>query len=99
MLKIWVDDVRPVPKDYILCRTTADTLELLRNLEPNTEVFLDLDHDAGDFAKYGGDYIEILNQLERLHMPIKPIIHVHSMNPVGKRNMIRIARHNGWEVL
>ena len=55
---------------------------------------IDIDHDAGDYAKYGGDYIALLNWLEETgrNYPIR----IHSMNPVGVENMRRIIRRNGW---
>lgn len=60
-------------------------------------ILIDLDHDAGDYIKDGGDYIEILNWLE--HEGIVDtgyFFHIHSYNPVGVENMRRIIEHNGW---
>jgi len=59
--------------------------------------FLDLDHDAGDYAKYGGDYIRLLDWLEekQFKYPIK----IHTMNVVARQNMIRICDRNGWVLL
>ena len=59
---------------------------------------IDLDHDAGEYAYDGGDYIKILDWLEETgrNYPIR----IHSMNPVGVENMRCIIRRNGWiEVL
>jgi hypothetical protein len=56
---------------------------------------IDLDHDAGEYASNGGDYIKLLDWLEETgrNYPIR----VHSMNPVGRGNMRRIIRKNGWK--
>ena len=56
---------------------------------------IDLDHDAGDFAEFGGDYINLLNWLEETgrNYPIR----IHSMNPVGIENMRRIIQKNDWK--
>ena len=56
---------------------------------------IDLDHDAGDYAVDGGDYIKILDWLEETgrRYPIR----IHSANPVGVANMRRIIERNGWE--
>lgn len=56
---------------------------------------IDVDHDAGDFACCGGDYIKLLDWLEetRRNYPIR----IHSQNPVGVENMRRIIQKNGWK--
>ena len=56
---------------------------------------IDIDHDAGDYFQYGGDYIELLNWLEATgrNYPIR----IHSMNVVGRQNMRRIIERNGWK--
>ena len=56
---------------------------------------IDLDHDAGDFASDGGDYIKLLDWLEETgrNYPIR----IHSMNPVGVANMRAIIEKNGWK--
>lgn len=56
---------------------------------------IDIDHDAGDYACYGGDYIEILKWLEGTGRNYP--IHIHSMNVVGVENMRRIIQRNGWK--
>lgn len=55
---------------------------------------IDIDHDAGDFASDGGDYIKLLDWLEETgrNYPIR----IHSMNPVGVQNMRAIIQRNGW---
>ena len=57
--------------------------------------FIDIDHDAGDYAKDGGDYIRLLDWLEETGRNYP--IHIHSMNPVGVENMRRIIQKNGWK--
>ena len=56
---------------------------------------IDLDYDAGDYARDGGDYINLLNWLEETGRNYP--IHIHSANPVGIANMLRIIKRNGWE--
>ena len=99
-MKIWVDDIRECSDDYdYWFKSTNETIKFLRDrqkygLECTIEV-LNLDHDAGDYAKYGGDYIKILDWMEnvRFECPVR----IHSMNPVGRENMRRIIRENGWK--
>ena len=55
---------------------------------------IDIDHDAGDYASDGGDYIKLLDWLEETGRNYP--IHIHSMNPVGIANMRAIIERNGW---
>lgn len=53
-------------------------------------LLIDCDHDLGDYAYDGGDGIKLLDWLaenERFY-PIR----LHTMNPVGRENMLRMIR-------
>lgn len=103
-MKIWVDDIRPAPFGYRIARSVNEVKELIESYEWMKIVsggkhyynidLIDLDHDAGDYACDGGDYINILNWLEETGRNYP--IHIHSMNPVGVENMRRIIERNGW---
>ena len=77
-------------------KKTIQELEDLAKIDPYLYkiTLIDIDHDAGDFAYDGGDYINLLNWLEETgrNYPIR----IHSMNPVGVQNMRRIIKRNGW---
>ena len=102
--RIWVDDVRKAPDGYIWCKTVNEAKLIITNVVRMHDIechdnlpiigLIDLDHDAGDFVKFGGDYIEILNWLEKQGWSFP--IRLHTMNPVGKENMQRIIRKNVW---
>lgn len=96
-MKIWVDDVRPAPDgNWYCCLSTNGAIEIIQQYENQniTIELIDLDHDAGHWGCYGGDYINVLNWLEETgrNYPIR----IHSMNPVGVENMRRIIERNGW---
>lgn len=55
---------------------------------------IDIDHDAGDYATDGGDYIKLLDWLEETGRSYP--IRIHSMNPVGVENMRRVIERNHW---
>ena len=100
-MKIWVDDIRPTPDGYIGFMTTNEALRFITHHYGSIEL-IDLDHDAGDCVILGGDYINILNELERLTkargMDFSRIkFRFHSANLVGVENMRRIIERNGWE--
>lgn len=103
-MKLWVDDIRPAPAGYIWVKSVDRAKEYIENHELMFKVsggkeiykttLIDIDHDAGDFAHDGGDYIKLLDWLEETgrNYPIR----IHSMNPVGVANMRRIIKRNGW---
>lgn len=98
-MKLWVDDMRPAPDGYVWVKTVNDARAYIIGAEiwlqkPNLITLIDLDHDAGDYANDGGDYIRLLDWLEETgrNYPIR----IHSMNPVWVENMRRIIQRNGW---
>ena len=97
-MKIWVDDVRPAPEGYLTCLSVNQAKAVITwAMKKNDKIeLLDLDHDAGEYAFDGGDYIEILNWLEEYMICYFPI-RIHSMNPVGVENMRRIIERNNWK--
>lgn len=60
----------------------------------STIEIIDIDHDAGDYASDGGDYIKLLDWLEETGRNYP--IHIHSQNVVGVQNMRAIIKRNGW---
>lgn len=106
----WIDDVREPPNfdNYVWCKSVnaaktkiieLDQLNMaIHNWGPYIERinirYIDIDHDAGDYAADGGDYIELLKWFEKTGRRYP--IHIHSMNPVGIQNMRRIIKHNNW---
>ena len=97
ILKIWVDDVRPAPEGYVWLKSVNEVKKYLADphILCNYEISLiDLDHDAGDYAKDGGDYIRILDYLEMVGY--NGDLRIHSMNAVGVQNMRNIIQKNGW---
>lgn len=102
-MKLWIDDVRPAPEGYVWIKTVNDAIRYIEiygdyidfdNTFVDCIELIDIDHDAGDFAHYGGDYIKLLDWLEETGRNYP--IHIHSMNPVGVANMRAIIQRNGW---
>lgn len=108
-MKIWVDDVRPAPNMYVWVKSVDEAKECimflegqlekiadpaLRKFSSNNIELIDIDHDAGDYARFGGDYIKLLDWLEETGRSYP--IRIHSMNSVGVQNMRSIIQHNGW---
>ena len=107
-MKLWIDDVRQAPNMYVWIKSVDEAKECIEFLEEqlakvstelrrysgnNIEV-IDIDHDAGDYSRFGGDYIRLLDWLEETGRNYP--IHLHSMNPAGVANMRAIIERNGW---
>ena len=104
-MKFWVDDVRPAPEGYVWCKSVNETISAINGINWNNHAMydgtnyepielIDIDHDAGDYACDGGDYIKLLDWLEETGRSYP--IRIHSQNVVGVQNMRRIIQRNGW---
>lgn len=106
-MKLWIDDVRPAPEGYdewahsvneakqLILEWEEFYRRIAENFGKEWKIeLIDIDHDAGDYASDGGDYIKLLDWLEETgrNCPIR----IHSMNPVGVANMRAIIQRNGW---
>lgn len=93
--------MRPAPGDmfheWAWCKSVSSAkVSIEAQEEANNPIeLIDIDHDAGNYVNYGGDYIKLLDWLEETgrNYPIR----IHSMNPVGVANMRAIIEHNGWK--
>ena len=107
-MNMWIDDVRIAPvgwrqitsvKEAILC--------FCQHCNPDKKIvgidIVSMDHDAGEYAFMGGDYIQILKWMEIKQncygWDFSNIrFHMHSANPVGVKNMETICKVNGWRI-
>lgn len=100
-MKLWIDDVRPAPDGYRWLKSVNQAITYIQCFcfyeprIPDSIELIDIDHDAGNYAKDGGDYIKLLDWLEETgrNYPIR----IHSQNVVGVQNMRRIIERNGWK--
>lgn len=94
--RIWVDDIREVPQGYLWARSVDEAKAIIEKIENGDGLveLLDLDHDLGDFARFGGDAIKLLDYLceRETFYDIK----IHTANPVGRANMERVIERY-WE--
>ena len=85
-IKVWLDDVRPMPEEFeVQVKTAEAAINLLKN---NNVELISLDHDLGEEdEKTGYDVAKFIEKsaFERAIDPLE--IRVHSANPVGLNNM------------
>jgi hypothetical protein len=95
-MKIYLDDERPCPEGWHLCRTFDELVHLVDSGCPDghaeiTEI--SLDHDLGT-DKTGYDFITWFEQQHHDfpdHYPLpKNGIKIHSANPVGRQRMQQV---------
>ncbi len=103
-MKLWIDDVRTPPSGYVWIKsvdeakryilTYSSRVDFNNNIVDEIEL-IDIDHDAGNYQSFGGDYIKLLDWLEETgkNYPIR----IHSMNSVGVQNMRAIIQKNNWK--
>ncbi len=102
-MKLWIDDVREPSccGEWIVVRSVHQAKVAIHWYEHQMNddtILISLDHDAGNFARDGGDYIKLLDWLEEKGIvDTGYLFHIHSQNPVGAENMRRIIKHNNWK--
>ena len=112
-IKIWVDDLRPMPDDYDFHYVSV--YQFIRGFNTITPkhcdefgYIIDLDHDAGYYSDFGGDYINILkflyyydnnneNNIDGF-VRDKCIFKFHTANCVGMENMVNFCNSHGWKI-
>ena len=97
-MKLWIDDIcTPPSDDWIWIKSVDAAKRYISMTSPYgvADIMLSVDHDAGDYAQHGGDYIKLLDWLEETGRNY-PIC-IHSTDPIRVENMRRIIERNGWK--
>ena len=87
-MKLWLDDVREAPKDWVRAYTARDMIDLLEIYEDAVDE-ISLDHDLGN-EEFGTGYDVMLWIEERVSTDSGyqiPKINFHTSNPVGRARM------------
>ena len=82
-IRVWLDDIRPMPEGYDLwCKTAQDCLH---EVEKGRVDYISFDHDLGHLEEDGSwlaDEIEFLAYKDKIQSIAWD---VHSSNPVGRK--------------
>lgn len=84
-MRVWVDDVRPMPPDFDIWLRNADTT--IRTLRTGGVTYLSLDHDLGE-EKTGYDIAKFIEEAAYKKLLAPMTVVVHSANPVGRKNIM-----------
>ena len=107
---VWIDDERPIDNRFIrrlnsipaedcditgwsICRTGEDAIKEIKSLSqiPDCKIFISFDHDLG----FGISGYDVAKWIVENEIPIAGFT-VHSMNPVGAKNIIELLTHYGY---
>jgi hypothetical protein len=96
-MKVWLDDVRPMPEGFD--RHAATAAEAIALLAQGGVTHISLDHDLGNDAGSGYDVACWIEQAAYHGLMEPVIVRIHSANPVGLVRMqcaVARARHFWW---
>lgn len=100
-LKLWLDDVRPMPDGFdIWCTTAKGAIECLTKVYKDQISFISFDHDLGPIeAGTGYDVACFIEQAAFDGTMNRLSYGVHSANPVGRKNIQEAMAHaiQFWE--
>lgn len=82
MIHVYLDDLRPCPKGFVLARSARECILLLEECEVD---ILSLDHDLGWDEPNG---FEVVKHMVR-HRLYPREIYLHTSNVLGKMNMFQ----------
>lgn len=92
-LRLWVDDERPAPAGWYWATTVDEAIDVLRSC---VVVSMSTDHDLG----LGGEaykvvqWLVFMKEVGELSFWPEELV-VHSENPVGRDNILALARRYG----
>ena len=89
MYKLYLDDEREAPKDWIRCYWPNQVIDLMKLLTHRVSE-ISLDHDLGNDGK--GTGYDVLTWIEeQVHTQSNfhvPMIHIHTANPSARQRML-----------
>jgi len=87
MINVYLDDIRPCPKGFVLARSAEECMLLLR--ESKIDI-LSLDHDLGWSQPTGFDVAKYI--VDKQKFPRE--IYLHTSSEIGRSNMFQLLyRH------
>lgn len=88
--RLYIDDIRTPQSDFdCIVRTSQDAIAIME--EKGCPSYISFDHDLGPDSEYDSDFIVqwmIEKDLDNPNwIPSNFSFHVHSANPIGKKNI------------
>lgn len=89
-MRIWLDDIRPAPEGWVWKKNSSEILvTIIHNSHLIEEI--SFDHDLGEDSLSGYDVLNVIETMV-FNKTWEGLLnfHVHSANPVGRKNMERV---------
>ena len=84
-MRLWLDDLRPMPLDYDIHCRTAEAAVLI--LETDEIDHISFDHDLGTNGGTGYDVAILIESYAASGIKLVESWEIHSANPVGRKNI------------
>ena len=86
-MRVWLDDVREMPKDFdVWAKTAWEAIELLNS---DLVTHISFDHDLGDeIFGTGYEVAKVIEEKAFCKTLNKLTWNIHSANPVGRQNIM-----------
>lgn len=91
-IKLWLDDIRPAPEDWVHVKSVNEAIEVM---ETGEVVFASLDHDLGVWTSEGGSGVKLTDWMAENDCWPSRGIRVHSSNPSGVQTMLATVDRYG----
>jgi hypothetical protein len=86
VIHLFLDDLRPCPKGFVLARNAEECILLLQECDVD---ILSLDHNLGWGSPTGYDVAKWIVREQKYPRQI----YLHTSNPVGRQNMFQLLYH------
>ena len=87
-MKIWIDNKRPSPQDFVRCRNFAEAMILIDRCRYFRKIeVISIEQDLEEYTKDCEEYIKICDWLEEIGRNCP--IHIHSASIENLRRIIR----------
>lgn len=92
-MKLWIDDLRPAPENWKWIKNSQEfaAYEILGMICSGMVEEISFDHDLGEESASNGYQLCCLIEefIAKNMLPIEnvPKIHIHTANPVGRKNL------------
>jgi len=91
-MKLWIDDIRRPSANWIWAKSATEAIRICIDYGLENIELISLDHDLGEGMMTGYDFMTWLEERIVVHQDAYPKVKAHTMNPVGRDNIMRAVQ-------